>query len=78
MKNTTFLGFAVFEKWSCYKLSPFDIQNFSSTLGEKKMLFRKQEKRNKIMNTGKTREIEKKQNQRSQSGRRKQIKLKKE
>ena len=44
------------------------------------MHFRKQEKGNKIMNTGKTREIEKKQKQkqRSQSGRRKQIKLKKE
>ena len=42
------------------------------------MHFRKQEKENKIMNTGKTREIEKKQKQRSQSGRGKQIKLKKE
>ena len=59
VKNTTFLGFAVFEKWSCYKLSPFDIQNFSSTLGEKEMLFGKQEMENLIMSTGKKQKREK-------------------
>ena len=81
MKNTTFLGFAVFEKWSCYKLSPFDIQNFSSTLGEKKILFGEQENYNKIMSAGKNRKGKRKTEkyEKASAGKRgKQIKLKKE